>query len=95
MTRSLAHKLEAATNLELGEQGRNVKFDGAFGEIQFVGDFLVGKTAKDAIEDFLFPASEAHSVLGAVAGFEKLLGFLGQAVQGIGSGWNHNEIILG
>ena len=70
MTRSLAHKLEATTNLEFGEQGRDVKFYSAFRKIQFVGDFLVGKTAEDAIEDFFFTAGEAHGVFGAVAGFE-------------------------
>jgi hypothetical protein len=47
MTRSFAHEFEATTDLKLGEQRRDVKFHGAFGEIQFVGDFLVGKTAKD------------------------------------------------
>src|SRR5260221_7745478 len=73
MTRSLTHELEAAADLELGQQGRNVEFDGAFGEIQLVGNFLVGKTAKNAIEDFLFAAGEAHGVLGAMTRFGKLL----------------------
>ena len=95
MARSLAHEFEATTDLELGEQGRDVKFHGAFGEVQFVGDFLVSETAKDAIEDFLFTAGEAHGVLGAVAGFKKLLSFFGQAVQSVGSGRDHDEIILG
>jgi len=95
MTRGLAHELEASTDLELGQQGRDVKFYGAFGEIQLVGDFLVGKATKDAIEDFFLAAGEANGVFGAVSRFEKFLGFFGQAVQGIGSGRNHDEIVLG
>jgi len=95
MTRGLAHELEASADLELGQQGRDVKFHGAFGEIQLVGDFLIGKAAKDAIEDFFFAAGEANGVFGAVSRFEKFLGFFGQAVQSVGSGRNHDEIVLG
>src|SRR5437899_12675861 len=95
MTRCLAHEVEASENLELSQQGRDMKFYCALGEIQFVGDFLVGKAAKDAIEDFFFAAGQANGIFGAVSRFEKFLGFFGQAVQSSGSGWNHHEIILG
>jgi len=78
MTRSLSHEFEATADLEFGEQGRDMKFHGALGKIQFVRDFLVGEAAKDAVEDFFLPAGEAHSVLGAVAGFQKLLSLFGQ-----------------
>ena len=55
MARSLAHEFEATTDLELGEQGRDMEFHGAFGEIQLVGNFLVSANAKTPIEKLSRP----------------------------------------
>ncbi len=95
MTRGLAQKLEAATDFELGEEGRDVELYGAFGEIQFASDLLVGETAKYAIEDFLFPTRKAHGAFDTVPGLEKLLSLLGQAVQAFRGCRNHDEIVFG
>ena len=38
-------QVSAAANAEFIEQVGDVKFDGAFGNIEFAGDFLVGENA--------------------------------------------------
>lgn len=93
VARSFAHEFETSTDFELGEQGRDVKLNGALGKIQFVGNFLVGQAAEDTVQDFLFAAREANGALGAMARFEKFLGFFRQATQAIGGSRNHNEIV--
>jgi hypothetical protein len=61
---SFAHEFHATVNLVFGKQGRDVKFDGALRQIEFVGNFLVGKTAKDAFEDFFLAAGKLNEVSG-------------------------------
>ncbi len=43
-----------------------MEFYGAFGDVEFAGDFLVGKILKKRVEDFLFAATE----IGDGVGFE-------------------------
>jgi len=72
-----------------------MELHGALGEIELVGDLLVGKAAEDAVEDLFLSPGKADGALRAVAGFEKLLSFLGQAAERIGSRRDHDEIVLG
>ena len=51
-------KVSTPANTELGQQVRYVEFDGAFGNIQLAGDFLVGKIFQKRIENFLLAAAE-------------------------------------
>jgi len=92
---SFAHKFHAAVDFVFGEQGRNVKFHGTLGQIQFVSDFFVGKATENALKDFFFAAGKLNGAFGAMSCFEKFLGFLGEPVNAIGSCLNHNEVVAG
>jgi len=92
---SFAHKFHAAVDFVFGEQRRNVKFHGTLRQIQFVSDFFVGKATENALKDFFFAAGKLNGALGAMSGFEKLLGFLGEPANAIGSCLNHDEVVAG
>jgi len=51
-------QVSAAANAEFIEQVGHVKFDGAFGNIEFAGDFLVGEILEKRIENFLFATAK-------------------------------------
>jgi hypothetical protein len=59
-------EVSAAANAEFVEQIRNVKFDGALGNVELAGDFFIGEIFKKRVEDFLFAAAE----IGYRIGFE-------------------------
>ena len=48
----------AAANAKFIEQVGNVKLDGAFGNVELAGDFLVGEILEKRIENFLFAATK-------------------------------------
>jgi hypothetical protein len=50
-------KVCAAANAEFAEKVRDVKFHGAFCNIEFIGDFFVGKIFEQRIKNFLFAAA--------------------------------------
>src|SRR5258708_25811021 len=56
----------SAAHAELVEQIGHVELDGALGNIEFAGDFLVGKILEKRIENFLFAPAE----IGDRVGFE-------------------------
>ena len=58
-------------------------------------DFLVCETAENAVEDFLFAASEPNSALDLVPCLEKLFSFFLQATQAFLRCGNHNHVITG
>src|SRR5579883_1570521 len=43
LARSFAHEFQTSTYFEFLKERRDVEFDGAFGEVEFVGNFLVGR----------------------------------------------------
>src|ERR1700683_4656377 len=51
-------QVRAAANTILAEQLRDVKFYGALGDIQFIGDFLVGDIFEQGIEHLAFAAAQ-------------------------------------
>jgi len=54
----------AAAYTEFVEQVGDVKFNGAFGDVELAGDFLVGKIFQKRIENFLFAAAEIGDGIG-------------------------------
>src|SRR5579885_2442033 len=95
LARSFAHEFQTSTYFEFLKERRDVEFDGAFGEVEFVGNFLVGQAAKDSVENFFFTAGEAHRAFGAVAGFEQPLSLVGQFAQTVRRRRNHHQIVFG
>jgi len=59
-------QIGAAADAEFAEEIRDVKFYGAFGDVEFAGDFFVGKIFEQGVQDFLFAAAE----IGHGVGFE-------------------------
>ena len=57
-------QVSAAANTEFVEQIRDVEFDGTLSDIEFAGDFLVGKILEQRIEDFLFASAEIGDGVG-------------------------------
>ena len=57
----------AAANSEFVEQVGDVKFHGALGDVEFAGDFLVGKILEERIENFLFATAEIGDGIGLQA----------------------------
>ena len=49
-----------------------MEFDGTFRKVQFGGDFLIGKAAKNAVKDFFLTTGQLYAGLDALAGVEKL-----------------------
>ena len=60
-------EIGAAADSELCKQVRNVKFHGAFGDVEAVGNFFVGQVFEQTAEDFLFAAAEIGRGVGAEA----------------------------
>jgi hypothetical protein len=54
----------AAADAEFAEQVRDVKFYGALGNVEFAGDFFVGKILEERIENFLLAAAEIGDGIG-------------------------------
>jgi len=54
----------ATADTEFVEQVGNVKFYGAFGNVELAGDFFVGKIFEERIENFLFAAAEIGDGIG-------------------------------
>jgi len=53
-----------AADAKLVEEIGDVEFYRAFGDVEFAGDFFVGKIFQERIEDFLFAAAEVGDGLG-------------------------------
>src|SRR5215475_14228519 len=51
-------EIGAAADTEFVEQVGDVKLDGALGDIEFAGNFLVREIFEERIEDFLLAAAE-------------------------------------
>src|SRR6267154_5422994 len=70
------NQVGTAAHTELVEQVRNVKFHGAFGDIELVGDFLVRKIFEKRVENFLLAAAEIGDGIGfqaaALAGEDRV-----------------------
>ena len=60
-------QIGAAADAKFVEQVRDVELDGALGDIEFAGDFLVGKILEKRIENFLFAAAEVGDRVGLQA----------------------------
>jgi len=54
----------AAADAELVEQIGDVEFDGALGDVELAGDFLVGKILEERIKNFLFTTAEIGDGIG-------------------------------
>src|SRR5262249_1642795 len=54
----------AAANPEFAEQIRDVELDGALGNVELAGDFLVRKVLQKRVEHFLFSAAEIGDRVG-------------------------------
>src|SRR5882724_6064992 len=61
------NQIGAAANAEFVEQVRNVELDGAFGNVELAGDFLVRKILEERIENFLLAAAEIRDGIGLQA----------------------------
>ena len=58
----------AAADGEFGEHVGNVKFDGALGNVEARGDFLVGKIFEQGVENLQLAAAEAGASRGGISG---------------------------
>src|SRR6266403_649839 len=61
------NQVSAAADAEFVEQVRNVELDGAFGDVELAGDFLVRKILEERIEDFLLATAEIRYGIGLEA----------------------------
>src|ERR1700693_1163497 len=61
------NQVGAAADAGFGEQVRNVKLDGAFGDVERAGDFLVRKILEERIENFLLATAEIRDGIGLQA----------------------------
>src|SRR5580698_1018148 len=48
------NQIGAAPDAEFTEEIGDMKFYGAFGDVEFAGDFFVGKILEKRVQDFLF-----------------------------------------
>jgi hypothetical protein len=58
------NQIGASADAEFAEEIRDVKFYGAFGDVEFAGDFFVGKIFEQRVQDFLFAAAEIGDGIG-------------------------------
>jgi hypothetical protein len=58
------NQIGATADAEFAEEIRDVKFYGAFGDVEFAGDFFVGKIFEQRVQDFLFAAAEIGDGIG-------------------------------
>ena len=72
-----------------------MEFDGTFRKVQFGGDFLIGKAAKNAVKDFFLTTGQFYAGLDALAGVEELLCFLGELAEVFWGCGNHDEVVVG
>ena len=61
------NEVGAAADTEFIEQVGDVKLNGALGDVELAGDFLVGKILEERIENFLFTAAEISDGIGLQA----------------------------
>ena len=61
------NEVGAAADTELAEKIRDVELDGALGDVELAGDFLVGEVLEEQVEDFLLAAAEVGNGIGAKA----------------------------
>ena len=57
-------QIGAAANAEFTERFGDVEFYGALGNVEFAGDFLVGKILEERIQHFLLAAAEISVRIG-------------------------------
>lgn len=55
-----ASQFPAIGDFEFLQQQRNVKFDGAFGDLEARGDFFIGEALENGAEDFLLAMAELN-----------------------------------
>lgn len=58
------NQIGAAADTEFAEKVRDVEFDGAFGDVELAGDFLVGEILEERIQDFLLAPAEICDGIG-------------------------------
>lgn len=75
----LLDQVPATLDAELREQGRDMKFHGADGNVQATGYFLVDAIAEQLEEDFILARAERYRGGEAASETEKLLGLAGHA----------------
>jgi len=61
------NEVGTAAHAEFVEQVRNVKFHGAFGNVELAGDFFIGKIFEKRIENFLLAAAKIGDGIGLQA----------------------------
>ena len=62
--KSEENQVRAAAHTEFAEEIRDVKLNGALGDVEFIGDFLVRLIFQQRIQDFLFAAAEIGDRIG-------------------------------
>ena len=62
-TRGGDHGLGPAASVQLGHDGRYVKLDGVFADVQFVGYGLVGGPLCKLLQDLQFPGRDAFRLI--------------------------------
>ena len=75
VTRSLAHQLHTAADLELCQQRRDVELHGALGKIQARGNFLIGQALHQTGQHFLLAAGKIHAAAHGLPCFQELVRF--------------------
>jgi len=65
--KSEENQVGAAANAEFAEQIGDVKFYGAFGDVEFAGDFFIGKIFEERVQNFLLAAAEIGDRVGLEA----------------------------
>jgi len=58
------NQIGAAADAEFAEEIGDVKFYSAFGDVEFAGDFFVGKVFEKRVQDFLFATAEIGDGIG-------------------------------
>jgi hypothetical protein len=58
------NQIGAAADAEFAEEIGDMKFYGAFGDVEFAGDLFVGKIFEKRVQDFLFAAAEIGDGIG-------------------------------
>src|SRR5882762_1520834 len=65
--KSKKNEVGTAAHAKLAEQIGNVKFHGAFGNVELVGNLFVGEIFEQRIEDFLLAAAQIGDGIGLQA----------------------------
>ena len=61
------NQVGAAAHAKFREQVRNVEFNGAFGNVQAIGNFFIGEIFEQAVQNFLLAAAEFGGRIAAQA----------------------------